>query len=166
MTKTVPIIAAKVPAKVELQEGKRLTTDGSMTVAAGVFAVGDAAAVPDGRGGISPPTAQAAIAQGRYLGDHLLALVEGEIVKPFRYKTKGELVSLGHRNAVGIVFGVGVSRWPVWFLWRSYYLLQLPTLLRKIRVALDWTLDLVFPPDISAIPSGDLGPDLEDLTES
>jgi NADH dehydrogenase len=153
------------PVTADLEGGRRLVTDASMAIAEGVFAIGDSAAVPDGRGGVSPPTAQAAIAQGRYLGDHLLALVDGEQVKPFRYKPKGQLVSLGHRNAVGLVFGIGVSRWPAWFLWRSYYLSRLPTLLRKIRVALDWTLDLVFPPDISAIPSGDVGPNLGDLGE-
>ncbi|MEE8330514.1 MAG: NAD(P)/FAD-dependent oxidoreductase [Acidimicrobiia bacterium] len=153
-------------ATVGLEDGKRLSTDGSMAMGPGVYALGDAAAVPDGRGGVCAPTAQAAIAQGRWLGDHLLPLLDGAEVKPFRYKTKGQLVSLGHRNAVGTVFGIGVSRWPAWFMWRSYYLFRLPTVLRKIRVALDWTLDLVFPPDIAAIPSGDLGPDMGDLAES
>ena len=154
------------PATAGLEEGRRLATDGSMAIGPGVYALGDAAAVPDGRGGVCAPTAQAAIAQGRWLGDHLLSLLDGVEVKAFRYKTRGQLVSLGHRNAVGTVLGIGVSRWPAWFLWRSYYLFRLPTFLRKVRVALDWSLDLVFPPDIAAIPSGDLGPDLGDLSES
>ncbi len=141
-----------------LHDGKRIPTDRSMKIAPGVYALGDAAAVPDGKGGVCPPTAQAALAQGRWLGRHLRN--EGRRGKPFRYRTKGQLVSLGHRNAVGTIFGLRVAGWPAWWLWRTYYLLRLPTLLRKVRVALDWTLDLFFPPDIAAIPSGDLGPDL------
>ena len=69
-------------------------------------------------------------------------------------------MSLGHRSAVGRVLGLPVSGWPAWWLWRTDYLLRLPTFLRKLRVAIDWTLDIFFPPDIAAIPSGELGPDL------
>ncbi len=72
----------------------------------------------------------------------------------------GELVSLGHRNAVGQVLGVPVSGFFGWFLFRSYYLLQLPSWMRKSRVAMDWTLDLLFPPDVAWLPSSDLGPDV------
>lgn len=136
----------------------RITVDGWMRAAPGVFALGDSAAVPDGRGGLSDPTAQFALRQGRWLGKHLPALSEGGEAAPFRYKSKGQLVSIGHRNAVGLVLGLRVSGFAAWFLWRSYYLSQLPTLLRKVRVALDWTFDIIFPPDIAGIPSGDSGP--------
>jgi NADH dehydrogenase len=137
----------------------KLVVDGHMRAAPGVYAVGDVALVPSGSGLVSPPTAQFALRQGRYLGRHLLALQRGDSgVQEFSYETKGELVSLGHRNAVGKVLGVPVSGLIGWFLWRSYYLLQLPTFLRKARVALDWTLDMIFPPDVAWIPSSDLGP--------
>jgi NADH dehydrogenase len=128
------------------------------TATSGVYAVGDAALSPRGDGGFSPPTAQFALRQGRYLGRHLDVIEAGRPVAPFSYSTKGELVSLGHRNAVGTVFVVPVSGVLGWFLWRSYYLFQLPTTLRKARVALDWTLDVFFPPDIAWLPSSDLGP--------
>ena len=143
----------------ETGPGGRLVVDGTMRAAPGVYALGDLAAVPDGAGGISPPTAQFALRQGDYLGRHLPKLLRGREVEPFRYRTLGELVSLGHRNAVGLVFGQPVTGLPAWFLWRSYYLWRLPTLLRKARVALDWTLDVVFPPDIAGLPTSDLGPD-------
>jgi NADH dehydrogenase len=137
----------------------RLVVDDHLGAAPGVWALGDAAAVPSGSGSLSPPTAQFALRQGRYLGRFLPAMLAGERqVRPFSYRTKGELVSLGHRNAVGRVLGVPVAGIGGWFLWRTYYLLQLPTLLRKVRVAIDWTLDLIFPPDIAWIPSSDLGP--------
>ena len=141
-----------------LSAGK-LVVDGRMRAAPGIYAVGDVAEVPSRGGMVSPPTAQFALRQGRYLGRHLLALEHGKSDVPaFSYGTKGELVSLGHRNAVGKVLGVPVSGLVGWFMWRSYYLLQLPTFLRKARVSLDWTLDMVFPPDVAWIPSSDLGP--------
>ncbi len=137
-----------------------LQVDEHLRLQPGVWAAGDVAAVPDGHGGTSPPTAQHALRHGAYLGKHLPALLSGAEVPPFRYKTKGELVSLGHRNAVGKVLGVTVTGFIGWFLWRSYYLFRLPGLLRKMRVAFDWTLDLVFPPDIADPATADPGPDL------
>jgi NADH dehydrogenase len=134
-------------------ERGRLVTDGRMRASATVFALGDVAAVPDGSGSVSPPTAQFAVRQARYLGDNLPEILAGKTVPRFRYRTLGELVSLGHHNAVGRILKVPVSGLPAWFLWRSYYLLQVPSLFRKARIAVDWTLDVVFPPDIAWIPS-------------
>lgn len=142
-------------------ERGRLVVDGCMQAAPGVFALGDLALVPDGRGGMSPPTAQFAIRQGKYLGKYLTGILAGSRVPDFKYRNLGQLVSLGHRNAVGAVLGVPVSGFVGWFLFRSYYLLQLPSLLRKSRVAIDWTLDLMFPPDVAWLPSSDLGPDVK-----
>lgn len=136
----------------------RLIVDGNMRAAPGVFAAGDIAAVSDGRGSICPPTAQHALRHGRYLGENLVDLAAGNSVPPFRYKTMGQLVSLGRRNAVGTVMGLKVSGFIGWFLWRTYYWWRLPTFLRKVRVAMDWSLDLVFPPDVAGLPSADLGP--------
>ena len=61
------------------------------------------------------------------------------------------LVSVGRFKAVGDVLGIKVSGLVGWFLWRSYYLLRLPTLDRRIRVAIDWTLDLILKHDIVEI---------------
>lgn len=137
----------------------RIEVDGSMLAAPGVFALGDAAAVPDGSGGVCPPTAQHALRQGKYLGKNLPAILGGKPVAPFRYQMLGQFVSLGHRNAVGTVLGRQVKGLVGWFMWRSYYLFRLPTLVRKVRVSLDWTIDLFFPPDIAELPTSDLGPD-------
>ncbi|MFQ5966158.1 MAG: NAD(P)/FAD-dependent oxidoreductase [Acidimicrobiia bacterium] len=139
-------------------EGRRLVVDDRLRADDGIFAAGDSAAVPDGYGGICAPTAQNALRQGRYLGRNLPALIAGKSAPPFSYRSKGQLVSLGHRHAVGVVFGVPVTGVPAWFMWRSYYLARLPTWSRKVRVAFDWTLDLIFPPDISGLPSSGLGP--------
>src|SRR5262245_11018 len=56
--------------------------------------------------------------------------------------------ALGHRSAVAEVFGIKISGFLAWWLWRTIYLSKLPGLDRKIRVAVDWTLDLLLPPDI------------------
>ena len=147
-------------ASTELDKMGRLIVDGNMRLAPGVFALGDIAAVPDGHGGVSPTNAQYALRQGKYLGKHLTAIAAGARVKPFKHRSFGQLVSLGHRNAVALVLGVPVSGFVAWFLWRSYYLMRLPTLVRKVRVGIDWTLDLIFPPDIVELPSVDIGPAL------
>lgn len=141
-------------------ERGRLVVDSHLRAMDGIYALGDAAWIPDGRGGVSPPTAQFALRQGRYLGRHLLGDMSGSRVPSFRYRNMGELVSLGHRNAVGQIFRVPVSGFIGWFAWRSYYLMRLPSLLRKARVGLDWTLDMLFPPDVAWLPSSDLGHDV------
>src|SRR5690606_30149154 len=104
--------------------------------------------------------AQFALRQGTYLGKRLPALLQGDRVPEFPYRNWGELVSHGHRHAVGQVPGLPVSGFFGWFLYRSYYLWRLPALMRKARVALDWAVVLVFPPGVGWLPSSDLGPDV------
>lgn len=135
-------------------KGGRIVVDDRLRLAPGVFALGDIAAVPVGDD-IAPPTAQHAVRQGKWLGKNLLTVLSGGEPKGYSYRTMGELVSLGHRNAVGTVMGLKLSGFIAWFAWRSYYLFRLPTFLRKARVAIDWALDLVFPPDIAGLPRGE-----------
>lgn len=117
-----------------------------------VWALGDCAAIPDGKGGFYPPTAQHAIREGPVLADNIIAVLRGQPTKPFRYTTLGMMASLGARKAVAQLPGDRVlTGFPAWFLWRSYYLSRLPGLERKLRVAFDWTLELVFPRDISEL---------------
>ena len=117
-----------------------------------VWAIGDCAAIPDGDGGFYPPTAQHAIREGPVLADNIVAALRGRPTKPFRYSALGMMASLGARKAVAQLPGNRVlTGFPAWFLWRSYYLSRLPGLDRKLRVAFDWTLELVFPRDISEL---------------
>jgi len=117
------------------------------------WAAGDAAAVP-APDGMAPPTAQHAVREGKLLARNILAVLDGREPEPFTYRTKGQLVSLGHRSGVGIVMGILVRGFPAWWLWRTYYLLQLPTWLRRVRVAIDWTIDLFFQKDVVELPMG------------
>jgi NADH dehydrogenase len=117
-----------------------------------VWALGDCAAIPDGKGGFYPPTAQHAIREGPVLADNIVAVLRGEATKPFRYNALGMMASLGARKAVAQLPGNRVlTGFFAWFLWRSYYLSRLPGLDRKLRVAFDWTLELLFPRDISEL---------------
>jgi NADH dehydrogenase len=117
-----------------------------------VWALGDCAAIPDGEGGYYPPTAQHAIREGPVLADNIVAVLRAERTRPFRYNALGMMASLGARKAVAQLPGNRVlTGFFAWFLWRSYYLSRLPGLDRKLRVAFDWTLELLFPRDISEL---------------
>src|ERR1700747_3617340 len=71
-----------------------------------------------------------------------------EPTQPFRFKALGQLCSIGGYQAVAEMFGVRVSGFLAWFLWRGVYLLKLPTWSRRIKVAFDWAWDVVFPRDL------------------
>jgi NADH dehydrogenase len=115
----------------------------------GIWAVGDSAGVPDLlTGGVCPPTAQYALRQGKRLAQNIAASLRGEAPRPLRFKALGLLAGLGHRCAVAEILGVRFSGFIAWWLWRTIYLMKLPGVERKLRVAIDWTLDLFFPRDI------------------
>lgn len=117
-----------------------------------IWAIGDCASIPDPTTGRPmPATAQHAIREGPLAARNVVASLDGEAATAFGYRELGMLVSIGRFRAVGLIFGVPVSGLLGWILWRGYYLLRLPSLDRKIRVALDWTLDFVLPKDIVQI---------------
>jgi NADH dehydrogenase len=116
-----------------------------------LWAAGDCAAVPLSDGSVSPATAQFAIRQGTLLGKNLLALRSNRALQPFRFKALGEMASLGHLNAVGNVLGFKVSGLLGWLMWRAIYLSKLPGLERKLKVFIEWNLELLFPRDISLL---------------
>jgi NADH dehydrogenase len=115
----------------------------------GIWACGDCAAIPDGSGKPYPTTAQHAIRQGSQAGRNIAAVMRGhpEKVGPFRYKMLGQLAAIGRHRGVAIILGLRFSGFPAWFLWRSAYLIKLPSVMKKIRVMLEWTLDLCFARD-------------------
>jgi NADH dehydrogenase len=117
-----------------------------------VWAIGDGASILDSKTGRAmPATAQHAVREGPHAARNVLAALDGRPQIPFTYNQLGMLVSLGRFKAVGEVLGIKVSGLVGWFLWRGYYLSRLPTLDRRIRVAIDWTLDLILKHDIVEI---------------
>ncbi|MGB9432769.1 MAG: FAD-dependent oxidoreductase [Candidatus Acidiferrum sp.] len=97
----------------------------------------------------SPTTAQFAQRQGRQAALNLVRILRGQPTQPFRFKALGQLCSIGGYSAVAEILGMHISGFLAWFLWRGVYLFKLPTLSRKIKVALDWGWDLIFPRDLS-----------------
>jgi NADH:ubiquinone reductase (H+-translocating) len=114
-----------------------------------VWALGDCAVVPDpDTGGAYPPTAQHALREGVVAARNIVALMRGRPLTPFRFSTIGLLASIGHRTGVANILGVNFSGFVAWWLWRTVYLAKLPRLEKKLRVALDWSLDILFSKDV------------------
>jgi len=128
---------------------RRIDVDATMRVKGyeDVWAIGDAAAVPDPakrRRQATPPTAQHAIRQGRRVAENVMAVMSGGKPKPFRYRTLGVFVDMGQHQAVAQMFGVPLRGFPAWFAARTYHLVMMPGLARRVRLAIDWTSGLVF----------------------
>jgi len=141
-------LVAMLPCR---KERGRMVTDAHLELPddAGVWAVGDCALIIDSQTGQpSPPTAQHAIREARCVANNIVASLRGTPKRSFAFKALGKMGALGHRSAVAEVFGVKLSGLLAWWLWRTIYLMKLPGLDRKIRVAVDWTLDLLLPGDI------------------
>jgi NADH dehydrogenase len=118
-----------------------------------VWAVGDCAFVPDTRkpDQSHPPTAQHAIREGKVVAQNIAAEWLGRPLRPFSFRTIGLLASIGRRSGVARIFGFNFSGFFAWWMWRTIYLSKLPGLDKKVRVAFDWTLDLLFPKDVCAV---------------
>lgn len=114
-----------------------------------IWAAGDCAAVPYVGGGFCPSTAQFAMRQGKLIGTNLRLSEQQRTLQPFRFKGFGEMASIGHLVAVADIMGMRFSGFFAWWIWRTVYLAKLPRFDRKVRVMLDWTLDLFFPRDIN-----------------
>jgi NADH:quinone reductase (non-electrogenic) len=132
-----------------LAEGGRIEVDRTLRVMGhdNVWAIGDTAAVPDPAAGgkrATPPTAQHALRQGRLVANNVAAAISGGRVKQFRYKTKGVFVDMGRHKAVVSTPFVRFRGFPGWFAARTYHMLVMPGLVRKLRLIADWTVALFF----------------------
>lgn len=112
-----------------------------------VWAIGDAAVNTDKSGTAYPATAQHAVRQGTHCAANIAAALEGRPSTPCDIATQGSLAALGCRTGVARVFGIRLAGFWAWWLWRTVYLLKMPGLGRKLRVAADWTLELFTTPD-------------------
>jgi NADH:ubiquinone reductase (H+-translocating) len=127
-----------------------------------ILSLGDCACIIDPNTGKPyPPTAQHALRQGRIAAHNIVhAMRTGATIKrnynkkskkAFDYKTKGVMALIGRRNGVGILFGRQVHGFIGWFIWRFYYLSTLPTVQKKLRVMVDWFIDLFFKRDVTRL---------------
>jgi NADH dehydrogenase len=78
-----------------------------------------------------------------------VSTLEGRRPRPFAFKTIGFLVTLGHGTAAADIRGRRFSGLLAWLMWRGIYLSKLPGREKRLRVLLDWTVELFFPRDIA-----------------
>ncbi|NDJ62378.1 MAG: NAD(P)/FAD-dependent oxidoreductase [Chloroflexi bacterium] len=117
-----------------------------------VWAIGDNAIVPDViTGETAPPTAQYAQREGKTLAYNIHALMHGQPTKQFAHRSQGTLAVIGHQTAVAEVGGFKFSGLFAWFMWRGIYISKLPTMEKRIRVLLDWVVDVFFPRDLASL---------------
>lgn len=134
------------------KEGGRLLTDPDMRVrgVSNVWAIGDCAHIVNAYDNHpSPTTGQFAERQGGQAAENIVRVLQGHPTRPFSYKPLGQLCGIGERNAVAEIFGVRLSGFPAWWLWRTVYWLKSPSWSRRVKVAFDWTWELLFPRDLA-----------------
>ncbi len=139
-----------------VDDAGRVRADEYLRVAgvADAWTAGDAASVPDRTtGGIMPPTAQHGMRQGRRLARNLTAWLEGGRLEPLVYRNIGAVCSLGRYKGVAAIWGIRLKGFPAWFAHRSYHLYAMPTLTRRVKIAADWTVALLFPRDLAQLGS-------------
>jgi NADH dehydrogenase len=141
---------------VELQRGRIVTTgDLSLPGRPGAWAIGDCALVRNGGAAddaapvYAPPTAQFAVAEANALADNIVASIAGRPTRAFAHASKGMMATTGHLKGVAELLGIRLTGLPAWLLWRAYYLLQMPTLGRKLRIWVEWTWAMFFAADIT-----------------
>lgn len=115
-----------------------------------IWAAGDCALIPNAHDQkFAPPTAQFAVREGRLLAENILAKLAGRPTKAFNYRSRGMMAAIGHMKGVAQIMGVPLSGLPAWLAWRAYYLSQMPTMGRKLRIFVEWTWGMFFSVDIT-----------------
>src|SRR3989338_5918445 len=112
--------------EVNFEENPKKLGDGRLVVnkylelegKSGVFALGDAAACPEGEGFL-PALAQVAEKQSKTVAKNIYLSIKKRSMAPFRYRSAGSLVSLGQWHAIGEIYGLYISGPLAWLLWRE-----------------------------------------------
>jgi NADH dehydrogenase len=153
-------LIAELPC--EHDRGHRIIANSYLEVPGynGVYALGDCASITDPHTGRPyPATAQSAVEQGKVAAKNILLAIKGKENKKlkFDYKTRGMMAEIGKRTGVAILYGrIKLHGFVAWWLWRTYYLSSLPTVNKKLKVMVDWTIDFLFKPDVAMIKRTDL----------
>jgi len=115
------------------------------------YAIGDCASIINpSTGNAYPPTAQHAIRQGKTAAKNIIFEITGKGKKEqFDHKTRGMMADIGKRDGIATLFGIKIHGFIAWWMWRTFYLGKLPTRSKRLKVLLDWTMDLFFKPDVS-----------------
>ena len=160
-----PLVAKINDCEHDLKSGKVLS-DNYLKLKGwnNVFAIGDCAYITDpNTDRPCPPTAQHAIRQASVVANNIISDIRYAMsssiatrsldmqVEKFEYQTKGIMALIGKRNGVGVVFGYKVHGILAWWLWRMYYLGNLPTMEKRFRVMIDWMIDILFKRDVTRL---------------
>ena len=115
----------------------------------GVFAIGDCSQFDDEVNNKFPPTAQLAEAHAKLVAYNIKQAIENKEKKKFEYNWKGQSAIIGKHSGIAEVMGMKITGFWAWILWRNYYLTKMPNIEKRIRVWLDWNIDLFSRIDIS-----------------
>lgn len=134
----------KITPDLELDKSGRLTINEFLQIPTHpeIFAIGDVASG-------WPMLAYTASEQATHLAKNLSNLLNQKPLKPFLFKPAVKLMSLGQKNAVGEFFGLKLSGRLLWFVWRTVYLIRIPSFKKKVKIALNWTFNIFTNRDIS-----------------
>ena len=134
------------------QENGRICVDQNLKVIGcnNIWSIGDCAIVPlnekqEKKEDFAPPTAQFAVREAKTLAKNIKAILEDKPLTSFKYNSKGALASVGAGRGVAEIFGIKITGFIAWLIWRSYYILFLPGLPTKISVLWNWTMDIISP---------------------
>ena len=148
----VPSVAARKIDVAHDAKG-RISVDATMrsTSHPSVWALGDCASIPGPDGKPYPALAQHAVREARQVARNVAAVIQERTPKPFVFRTLGTMAALGHSRAVAQVMGLQLTGFIAWWFRRTYYLMQMPRWDRRLRIVLDWTIALLFRPDITKV---------------
>lgn len=156
VTPIIPRFEDKEPSKV----GGRLAVDTyfRMVGEQRVFALGDVAAYvdmpsrsPQSSNKPLPMLAQVAVREADVVAHNVLASIRDGNFKSFSYHSKGSMVSVGQWFAVGEIFSIHIVGMFAWWLWRTVYLFKFVSWSKRLRIAIDWTLNMFYPRDITKL---------------
>jgi NADH dehydrogenase len=135
----------------------RLVTDATLRLVGQehVWSGGDCAAVPSPQGGYCPGLALYAVKAGAHIGRNITRVIDGKPLLPFAFKGLGDACSLGRRNAVGHLYGIGFTGFLAFVTWRLFMLKYLPVWNRRIRTMSNWLMWPLIGRDITSIRSND-----------
>ena len=120
----------------------------------GAWSAGDCAAVPDltkEPGAFCSPSAQHAVRQAKLMADNIRAVIRGRTPVEYKHKHAGSVASLGLHKGVAQVYGIKMTGIAAWFMHRTYHMSRIPSINRRIRVVVDWTLALFLKREVVAL---------------
>ena len=111
---------------------------------ADVFAVGDMVQFHDPQLGVLPGLAPVAMQQGRAAANNVLRDLAGQPLRPFRYRDKGQMATIGRKRAVTEFHGIKLAGYPAWLAWLAVHIYYLIGFRSKVFVLIQWISSYVF----------------------